>query len=238
MTPAAGAALTVDGRAMDGARVLAGDVELVVGDAASAGTDAGRAVPGAGSADAGSAGPDAGSPDPDAVAVALLRRGARVAVRTFDPRAAASRDPAELAWFEPGEGWVASARVERPEGDERIPVVNVLGDVREVPVAARLHVGLGGGTWSLLAVDEGRRWFVNFRDGTNGVTTYGAGRFLSVEPVAGDRAVLDFNRAYHPPCAHTPHATCPLPPVPNRIGVPVEAGERTALQGWPLPRAR
>jgi uncharacterized protein (DUF1684 family) len=40
--------------------------------------------------------------------------------------------------------------------------------------------------------------------------------------------VLDFNKAYTPPCAFTPYATCPLPPSQNRLAVPIEAGELSA----------
>ncbi|MDF1522960.1 MAG: DUF1684 domain-containing protein [Trueperaceae bacterium] len=59
-----------------------------------------------------------------------------------------------------------------------------------------------------------------------GADTYGAGRYLRVAaPVAG-RTVLDFHRATHPPCAHTPFATCPLPPLANRLPFAIAAGER------------
>lgn len=37
--------------------------------------------------------------------------------------------------------------------------------------------------------------------------------------------VLDFNKAYNPPCAFTDFATCPLPPRQNRLPVRIEAGE-------------
>ena len=39
------------------------------------------------------------------------------------------------------------------------------------------------------------------------------------------KVVLDFNKAYNPPCAFTPFATCPLPPPQNRLNVAIEAGE-------------
>jgi uncharacterized protein (DUF1684 family) len=68
--------------------------------------------------------------------------------------------------------------------------------------------------------------FFIFRDQTSGKETYGAGRFLySALPREGT-VVLDFNKAYNPPCAFTPYATCPLPPKENRLAVRVEAGEK------------
>jgi uncharacterized protein len=40
------------------------------------------------------------------------------------------------------------------------------------------------------------------------------------------KVVIDFNKAYNPPCAFTPYATCPLAPPENRLGVAVRAGEK------------
>ena len=68
--------------------------------------------------------------------------------------------------------------------------------------------------------------FIIFADRTNGTETYGAGRFLYAAPPANGRTVLDFNKAYNPPCAFTPFATCPLPPRQNRLPVRVTAGEK------------
>jgi uncharacterized protein (DUF1684 family) len=74
--------------------------------------------------------------------------------------------------------------------------------------------------------------FVPFRDATSGKTTYGAGRYL-LDTAKGadlgmdeDRLVLDFNFSYNPSCAYDPRWVCPLAPPPNRLDVPVEAGER------------
>ena len=44
-------------------------------------------------------------------------------------------------------------------------------------------------------------------------------------PSAG-ALVIDFNKAYNPPCAFTRFATCPLPPKGNRLEVRVAAGEK------------
>jgi uncharacterized protein (DUF1684 family) len=68
--------------------------------------------------------------------------------------------------------------------------------------------------------------FYIFKDGTSGKTTYGAGRFLySALPGPDGTVILDFNRAYSPPCAFTDFATCPLPPAQNRLEPAIEAGE-------------
>lgn len=69
----------------------------------------------------------------------------------------------------------------------------------------------------------GRPMFV-FRDVTSGEETYAASRFLIGE-VQGDKVVLDFNKAFNPPCAFTDLAVCPLPPPENRLPFAIRAGE-------------
>jgi uncharacterized protein (DUF1684 family) len=72
---------------------------------------------------------------------------------------------------------------------------------------------------------ERNELFFIFRDRTSAHETYGAGRFLYAEnPVKGE-VVLDFNKAYTPPCAFTRFATCPLPPRQNHLPLRIEAGE-------------
>jgi uncharacterized protein (DUF1684 family) len=75
-------------------------------------------------------------------------------------------------------------------------------------------------------LDEGELFFI-FRDGTTGKSTYPAGRFLYTDVAKNGKVTIDFNRAYNPPCAFTPYATCPLPIPQNRLKVAIEAGERT-----------
>jgi uncharacterized protein (DUF1684 family) len=65
-----------------------------------------------------------------------------------------------------------------------------------------------------------------FRDPTTGNETYGGGRFLDLELPPDGAVVLDFNKAYNPPCAFTPFVSCPLPPRQNRLPVRIEAGEK------------
>ncbi len=156
----------------------------------------------------------------------MLVRGERRGVRVYDPRRAADRPRSDVAWFPAAAGWRVPATFEPARDDERLAVVNVLGDVSEVPVAGRLVFDLAGQRCRLVATQAGERLFVNFRDATSGHTTYGAGRFLMVDAPLDGRTEIDFGRAYHPPCAHTPYATCPLPPLENRLPVAVTAGER------------
>lgn len=68
--------------------------------------------------------------------------------------------------------------------------------------------------------------FVPFLDGTTGTETYGAGRYLDIEPEDDGTYTIDFNLAYHPSCVYDMRFSCPLTPAENRLPVRIEAGER------------
>jgi len=75
---------------------------------------------------------------------------------------------------------------------------------------------------------NGRSLFLPFLDETSGRETYGAGRYLDLEPDDDGTYAIDFNLAYHPSCVYAPEYSCPLTPAENRLVTRVEAGERLA----------
>ena len=77
----------------------------------------------------------------------------------------------------------------------------------------------------VLDSSRGDQLFVPFLDLTSGRETYGAGRYLDLEP-ENDTYLLDFNLAYHPYCVYADTYSCPLTPAENRLHVRIEAGER------------
>jgi uncharacterized protein (DUF1684 family) len=83
-----------------------------------------------------------------------------------------------------------------------------------------------GETHRLEAYISEEKLFFVFGDRTNGKETYPAGRFLyAAMPGKDGRLVLDFNRAYSPPCAFNDFATCPVASPRNRLSIRVPAGE-------------
>jgi uncharacterized protein len=74
--------------------------------------------------------------------------------------------------------------------------------------------------------EDGESLFVPFLDRTSGTETYGAGRYLDLEPEDDGTYSLDFNLAYHPSCVYDPKFSCPLTPAENRLPMRIEAGER------------
>ena len=107
------------------------------------------------------------------------------------------------------------------------------GKLRPARRAGTFSFDLGGETRHLTAYElEGAhsdgRLFLPFLDATSGTETYGAGRYLDLEPDDDGTYAIDFNLAYHPSCVYAPQFSCPLTPAENRLAVRIEAGERLA----------
>ena len=156
----------------------------------------------------------------------LVRRNGQLALRVRDNTSPVRTNFAgvPLAPYDPS--LVVEARTERLSTGQMVAITNVRGFVETQPVAAILAFELGGGTRRFVATkgaDGGLS--VVFADATNRVETYGGGRFLDIDAPVDGRVVIDFNRAYNPPCSFTPWATCPLPPDMNRLPLRVLAGE-------------
>lgn len=66
--------------------------------------------------------------------------------------------------------------------------------------------------------------FLPFLDETNGLETYGGGRYLDARIPQGESMVLNFNEAYNPYCAYNEKYSCPVVPRQNYLRVRVEAG--------------
>ena len=113
------------------------------------------------------------------------------------------------------------------KGTGSVMITNVIGQTTAQESPGKLIFTLKGKTFALDAVKEGNELFIIFGDETSAVTTYGAGRFLYANlPDASGYTVLDFNKAFNPPCAFTDFATCPLPPKQNILSIEITAGEK------------
>jgi uncharacterized protein (DUF1684 family) len=159
----------------------------------------------------------------------VIERSGRYGIRLKDSESPRRRTFSGLRWFPVQSSWRIAARFEPYDPPRKVPIANVLGQVNDMTSPGRAVFKAGNKEVSLDAVLEepdAQELFFIFRDLTTGKTTYGAGRFLYTGLAAAGAVVLDFNKAYSPPCAFTSYATCPLPPPQNRLSVAVEAGEK------------
>ena len=69
--------------------------------------------------------------------------------------------------------------------------------------------------------------FLPFLDQSNGLTTYGGGRYIDLYIPVGDTLILDFNKAYNPFCAYNDKYSCPIVPRENYIPLNIMAGVKS-----------
>lgn len=160
--------------------------------------------------------------------VELLDRGPTArGVRIRDPRSATRTSFQGVPVFPYDPAWVVTGTFEPYRlGPKDMAVGSVAEGLDHIATLAGTIILRINGSEVHLAVSAGQHPVLSFRDGTSGVQTYGALRFVRVV-IRGSEAVVDFNRAVNPPCAFTEFGTCPLPPPGNSMQVQITAGERT-----------
>jgi uncharacterized protein (DUF1684 family) len=163
-----------------------------------------------------------------AFAWTIIKRDDRFAmrVRDYNHPAIASFPPIENYPVDPRYRVMATLnKFDRPKILNVDTVIEGLGWQPQSPGSVVFE--LGGETYELEAYDSGDQLFFVFGDQTSGRETYPAGRFLYADfPADGETTVLDFNRAYNPPCAFNDFATCPVASPQNRLATRIEAGEK------------
>jgi uncharacterized protein len=159
----------------------------------------------------------------------IIKRGDKFALRIKD-----SQNPDRLNFkgteFYPSDvNWRIDAQFEPYNPPKPMPITNVLGMENPENSLGAVKFEVDGKEYRLDAITEKNepRLFMIMADKTSGKETYPAGRYLYVNPPdASGRVVIDFNKAFSPPCAFTKFATCPLPPRQNRLLIAIVAGEK------------
>lgn len=152
---------------------------------------------------------------------------ASASIRHFDTITAWDFDPA----------WVIAARFTPVAADRTVPFEHIRdnGGTRDLVVPGDITFTLDGTDYTFSAFDDDGTLLLVFGDASNGRPgadgSYAAGRFLFVERDPADfgqpgEVILDFNRAFVPPCGFSIHYNCPMPPRNNRFAFPVPAGEK------------
>ena len=165
----------------------------------------------------------------DSLSLQVIKRGDKLGLRVKD-----SQNPDRLNFkgteFYPANlKWRIEAQFEAYNPPKPLAIKNVLGMESAEGSPGAIKFKVDGREYRLDAMTEKGepRLFIIIADKTSGKETYPAGRYLYVDPPdAAGRLVIDFNKAYSPPCAFTKFATCPLPPNQNRLPIAVEAGEK------------
>jgi uncharacterized protein len=131
-----------------------------------------------------------------------------------------------LNYYKPNPDLVFTMPVEPGDGSE-ISFETSDSRVKTYRRAGKVSFEVNGEPAQLTLYDTGHPgYFIPFRDKTSGDTTYGAGRYLDIDPNEDGTVTIDFNLAYNPSCVYSEGYSCPIPPIENWLQVPIEAGEQ------------
>ena len=157
----------------------------------------------------------------------LHSSGERRALRLRDLDNPLRRDFTGQEWFGLNPKFRVEAAFERYPERRVVQAVNIRGDLEDYVSDGEAVFDWEGEEIRMQAFtrQNGNLFFI-LTDGTSGVETYPAARFLTTAPPEGGRVIVDFNRAENPPCGFNAFTTCPTPPPQNRLRFRVEAGER------------
>lgn len=139
-----------------------------------------------------------------------------------------------LNYYDYNPNLILEIEVDRLPDDEPIIVMQTsTGDTQSYRRWGHFTFSVDGQEAILVIYSDpsGHEFFMPFKDATNGSETYGAGRYMddhrpALQRLNDKQFKIDFNYAYNPYCAYSPHYSCPLPPPENWLKVPVRAGEK------------
>lgn len=157
----------------------------------------------------------------------IIKRGDKYGVRLRDLKAEALDKFNGIERFRINENWKIEANFIPYKSPKKIMIPTILGTIEENFSPGKLEFSIDNESFTLNPTGSIDRLFIVFADLTSGEETYGAGRFLYADgPDSNNIVILDFNKAYNPPCAFSKYATCPLPPDENKIKIRITAGEK------------
>lgn len=162
-----------------------------------------------------------------------MRRDDDIALRVLDPSAPTRTTLAGIDTWAPDPAWRLTGRFEPAADGATIAIDAIDGHRSDQAFAGTITTEIDGTEVRFDVTGPQTGMQLVFSDATSGTESYRF-RFLTVRAEAGAGPVeLDFTRAYLPPCAFADFYVCPLPPLANRLAVPVRAGEKALVRRDP-----
>ena len=147
-------------------------------------------------------------------------------------------DLSSLRFFDADSNYRVIAKVEMLSNQEPFMIPSYSGTGSQYINYAKLRFILNGANFeltvykspSLSKIPQYKEYlFLPFTDKTNGVSTYGGGRYIDLttsDIIKDNTIIIDFNKAYNPYCAYKGGYSCPKPPVVNNLLIEINAGEK------------
>ena len=160
----------------------------------------------------------------------------RFALQVWNPKSAWAQQFSHIQAFDWSADWIVKARLEEVTDGKTVAITHHRNpNPVEVPVAAKVTFDIDEVEQTIYATRRGGDYVLHFTDATSGHTSYGSGRSVRIPADQCGAVSIDFNYAALLPCSFSRAWNCPIPPFENRLRVPIEAGERFAVDHDGVP---
>ena len=160
----------------------------------------------------------------------------RFALQVWNPKSVWAQQFSHIQAFDWSSDWIVEARVEKVTDGSTIAITHHRNPIPvERPVVAKATFAIDGSEQTLYATRYGENYNFHFTDATSGHISYGSGRSVRIPADRSGTVSIDFNYAQLLPCSFSRAWNCPIPALENRLRVPIEAGERFAVDHDGVP---
>jgi uncharacterized protein len=160
----------------------------------------------------------------------------RFALQVWNPKSAWAQQFSHVQAFDWSADWIVEARVEKVADGRTIAITHHRNPIPvEKPVVAKATFAIDGAAQTLYGTQYGDTYMFHFTDATSGHVSYAYGRAVHTPGDRSGTVSIDFNYARLLPCSFSRAWNCPIPALENRLRVPIEAGERFAVDHDQVP---
>ena len=160
----------------------------------------------------------------------------RFALQVWNPNSAWAQQFSHVQAFDWSADWIVEARVEKVTDGRTLAITHHRNPIPvERLVTAKVTFAVDGMEQTLYGTRYGDTHMFHFTDATSGHRSYGSGRAVHTPGDRSGTLGIDFNYARLLPCSFSRAWNCPIPAMENRLRVPIEAGERFAVDRDGVP---
>ena len=160
----------------------------------------------------------------------------RFALQVWNPQSPWARQFSQVEAFDWSADWIVEAYVEKVTDGRTIAITHHRNPIPvQRPVAAKATFVIDGAEQTLYGTRYGDTFMFHFTDATSGHVSYGSGRAVHTPGDRSGTVSIDFNYARLLPCSFSRAWNCPIPAMENRLRIPIEAGERFAVDHDGVP---
>ena len=160
----------------------------------------------------------------------------RFALQVWNPKSVWAQQFSHIQAYDWSADWIVNARLEPVTDGRTVSITHHRNPIPvQRPVVAKATFEIDGAEQTLYATRYGDNYNFHFTDATSGHASYGSGRSVRIPSDRSGVVGIDFNYAQLLPCSFSRAWNCPIPPLENRLRVPIAAGERFAVDRDGVP---